>query len=125
LLSGEIINNIIVMGIFNNESHLDRKIANIKKDFENIISEICSEKFDIFHYGAADINPKHLVYWICVDSDNIKHVLSNDTVLNDQLRNVLALHNYPQEAINEVHIGFESQETVVRESNGNWYVHFK
>ena len=34
-------------------------------------------------------------------------------------------HDYPADAQNNVHIGFESQETVDRESDGNWYLHFK
>jgi len=38
---------------------------------------------------------------------------------------LLKKHNYPIYALQFVYIGFESQETVDRESNGNWYHHFK
>lgn len=33
--------------------------------------------------------------------------------------------HYPAESQRFIHIGFESQETVNRESKGNWYHHFK
>ena len=51
--------------------------------------------------------------------------LANDTLLNGQLRALLVKNDYPNEARQFVHIGFESQETVERESAGNWYHHFK
>jgi len=51
--------------------------------------------------------------------------LSNDKSLNDLLRNTLIIAEYPKEALNDVFIGFESQETVKRESGGDWYLHFK
>lgn len=43
----------------------------------------------------------------------------------NSLRNILAVHEYPIEGRPFVHIGFESEETVARESGGNWYYHFK
>ncbi len=43
----------------------------------------------------------------------------------NSLKEVLIKHDYPKEAIDLVHIGIESQETVERESDGNWYNHFK
>lgn len=116
------------MGIFNffqSKNSLKRKITKIKKDIESIISTTCNEKFSVLQYGAYEINPKHLVYWICVDTDKIKNKLSNDKRLNELLRNVLVEAEYPTEAVNDVFIGFESQETVDRESQGDWYLHFK
>jgi hypothetical protein len=116
------------MGLFSflySKDSLKIKIQNIKKDFEIIVSKACSEKFSVLHYGEYKINPKHLVFWITVATDNMKSKLSNDTTLNNELRSVLIQYDYPEEAINDVHIGFESQETVDRESNGDWYLHFK
>jgi hypothetical protein len=79
---------------------IKRKIYDIQNDIINIVKPSCPEKFDVIWYGAYQIDPKNLVYWICVESDEIK----------DQLAK---------------YIGFESQETVDRESNGSWYAHFK
>lgn len=116
------------MGIFDffqPKNSLKRKVIKIKKSIEAIISNACNEKFSVIQYGAYEINPKHLVYWICVDTDEIKDKLSNDKSLNDLLRNTLIIAEYPKEALNDVFIGFESQETVKRESGGDWYLHFK
>lgn len=102
-----------------------RKILDIKKDIEELIRYKSPEKFNVTWYGAYDIDPKHLVYWICIESDQLKEHLKNDFSLNAELRSLLKKHNYPNEAQQFVYIGFESQETVDRESNGNWYHHFK
>jgi hypothetical protein len=76
-------------------------------------------------YGAYDINPKHLAYWICVQTDKMKDELRENIELNNTLRTLLEKHEYPKDSQKAVHIGFESQETVDRESKGNWYHHFK
>lgn len=116
------------MGLFNifqSKNPLKRKIKTIEEEMKKIISMNFDIKFSILHYGAYDIDPKHLVFWICVDTDEIKEQLQNNNKLNQKLRNVLIKNEYPKEAISEVYIGFESQETVDRESNGDWYLHFK
>jgi len=104
---------------------IKRKILDIKADIEILIHQVCSERFFVDWYGAYDINPKHLVYWICVQSDKVKNKLTGNIELTTSLRNLLAKHEYPPESQKFVHIGFESQETVNRESKGNWYYHFK
>ena len=76
-------------------------------------------------YGAYKIDPKNLVFWICVQSDEEKLRLQSDLNLMKTLRQVLSQFDYPANAADKVHIDFESQETVDRESNGNWFIHFK
>ncbi|RBP47244.1 hypothetical protein DES53_10141 [Roseimicrobium gellanilyticum] len=97
----------------------------IEREIEKIASEASKEKVWVTHYGANDIHPRHLVYWICVRSDHEKDRLQRDVLLNTRLRELLTIHNYPVEGREEVHIGFESHETVDRESGGNWWVHWK
>jgi len=104
---------------------IKRNILDIKSDMEKIIQPVCTERFFIDWYGAYDINPKHLVYWICVQSDKVKNKLIANVELMITLRALLEKHQYPAESQKFVHIGFESQETVNRESKGNWYYHFK
>ncbi len=104
---------------------IKRKILNIKNDIEKLIRPICAERFFTDWYGAYDIDPKHLVYWICVQSDKMKNKLSENNELTTTLRELLEKHHYPPESQKFVHIGFESQETIDRESKGNWYYHFK
>ena len=77
-----------------------------------------------YRYGAYEIDPKYLVFWICVKSGAQKIRLASDLKLMEKCNKVLVENDYPEQARNLVHIGFESQETVNRESNGNWFDHF-
>ncbi|OJW15198.1 MAG: hypothetical protein BGO48_13760 [Mucilaginibacter sp. 44-25] len=90
-----------------------------------IMRSYCSEKFSITHYGAYDIHPRHLVFWICVETDQLKQFLTCNSALNSDLSLALIEYDYPAEGIDSVYIGFESQETVDRESGGNWWHHWK
>jgi hypothetical protein len=114
-----------ILKLFYLKNSMRKKILRIKRDMKKIIASICEEKFWIDWYGAYDINPKYLVFWICIETDEIKLKLQSDTILINKLRYLLTKHNYPEKARPFVSIGFESQETVNKESNGNWYQHFK
>ena len=92
---------------------------------KRVLSMNFNIKFSVIYYGAYEINPKYLVFWICVDTDKIKAELERDEELKNKLKNVLIKNEYPIEAIHNVQIGFESKETVNRESKGDWYLHFK
>ena len=106
-------------------SKIEKITLEIKEAMDALIANYAQEKHSITHYGADDIHPRHLVYWICVDSDEEKERLIRDNGLYKELRKLLVTHDYPISGRDEVHIGFESQETVDRESNGNWYHHWK
>jgi len=116
---------INILKIFHSSKSMKRKILDIVSDIKSVILSICSEKFWIDWYGAYDIDPKKLVIWICVESDEVKLKLESNSELNKKLSEILVKHDYPEQAIPFVHIGFESQETVDRVSKGNWYHHFK
>ncbi|WP_131450730.1 hypothetical protein [Flavobacterium subsaxonicum] len=111
--------------ISGSKDSLKGKIEAIKVEMEKTTLLSFSGKVDVMHYGAYEINPKYLVFWICIGADEDKKSLQNNVELNSRLRNLLIEHKYPAEAIGEVYIGFESQETVDRESGGNWWHHFK
>ena len=99
--------------------------AKVEREIKKIVSKRIEEKHWVTHYGANDIHPKHLVYWICVQSDEEKNKLREDKELMKQLRELLTTHNYPEEGRDGVYIDFESQETVDRESDGHWWHHWK
>lgn len=65
------------------------------------------------------------MHWICVKSDDQKNRLEKNRELNGLLRGILEEWDYPAEARSHVGIGFESQETVDRESHGHWWHHWK
>jgi hypothetical protein len=97
----------------------------IEKAIEAKIAAVVKEKHWVTHYGANYIHPKHLVYWICVQSDVEKKRLESDKELYRSLRSLLDEYQYPVEGRDGVYIGFESQETVDRESGGDWWHHWK
>ena len=90
-----------------------------------IASAAVTEEHWVTHYGANDIHPRHLVFWICVESDAERDRLRSDAALMERIRNTLDVVDYPEEGKAGVHFGFESQETVDRESGGNWWHHWK
>jgi hypothetical protein len=104
---------------------LKNKILKIKSDIKKLIAANCHERYRVDWYGAYHIHPKYLVFWICVETDEMKIKLSEMPDLHSQLRDLLISNDYPIDARESVSIGFESQETVDRESNGNSFHHFK
>lgn len=117
------------MEIFNffRKNNLSNKIEMAEREIKQIVQEKLNEKekVKILKYGAYDIEPNYLVIWVTVESDKIKDQLERDGILKKQLRDVLVKVRYPEKSIDKVKIGFESEETVNRESNGDWYLHFK
>jgi hypothetical protein len=107
------------------ERPIEKVTALIELAISDEMAKHTNEKFWVTHYGANHIHPKHLVYWIVVHSDLEKGRLEADTALMQVLRSLLEKYDYPIQGRNGVHIGFESQETVNRESGGNFYYHWK
>ena len=111
--------------LFKPKSPIEKTTLKIEAEIKKLMKPRSQEKVWVTHYGANDIHPRHLVYWICVDTDSEKSRLEADTELMIQLRNLLKQFDYPAEGRDGVMIGFESTETVDRESNGNWWHHWK
>ena len=104
---------------------LESKVEAIERDIAAIVRTVAREELWVARYGVFDIHPRHLVYWICVKTDAEKKRLQSDEVLMQQLRALLVRHEYPSEGRESVHIGFESHETVDRESAGHWWNHWR
>ena len=108
-------------------SHLPLKktVEVIERELTATARAVAREELWVTYYGAFDIHPRHLVYWLCVKTDAEKQRLQTDAMLMKQLREILVQYGYPPEGRESVHIGFESEETVDRESGGNWWHHWK
>jgi len=104
---------------------LKRKILNIINDIKADVKVYCDERFWIDWYGAYEIDPKNLSIWVCVKTDKTKLKLESNTELKTKINQLFIKYDYPTQVRSLVQIGFESQETVDRESHGNWYHHFK
>jgi hypothetical protein len=65
------------------------------------------------------------VVWICVETDTERDRLNADSGLLSEFKNELGRLGYPKPALNAIHIGAESKESVDRESGGNWWMHWK
>jgi len=74
-----------------------------------------------FHFGAVDISPDHLAFWITTATDAERDRLAADTAMQDDFRRVLLRAGYPADAVLKVGFAFESQETVDRVHGGNWW----
>ncbi len=106
-------------------AELEDKINAIEADMERIVKGLTNEAVWTTHYGAFDIDPKHLVYKICLQSDEERRQMANNVILKQQLRDLLDKHDYPKQARSNVYIGFESQEAIDRESGGNPWRHWR
>lgn len=51
--------------------------------------------------------------------------MANNAILNQQLRDLLNKHDYPEQARSNVYIGFDSQEAIDRESGGRPWRHWR
>jgi hypothetical protein len=79
----------------------------------------------VWWFGAYWINPKHLVFVVAVKSDAERNDLRDNASLNASLNGLLSRFRWPEPARSNVIFDIESQETVTRETNGNWWYHYK
>ena len=78
-------------------------------------------KANVFHFGAVDIHPSNLAIWITAPRDRERDRLRAVPGLEESFRATLAAEGYPLDAVPLVHFAYESQETVDRDFNGNWW----
>jgi hypothetical protein len=79
----------------------------------------------IFWIGSYDIDPGNLFFVIGVQTDRERDRLRVDEQFSEQLRQALVTVDWPEAARPHVKFEIESDETVNRDSGGNWWIHYK
>jgi hypothetical protein len=79
----------------------------------------------VFTIGATDIDPRYFAVWVTTDTDAQRDALANDPAFKEALVAVIQAAGYPPEAIPHVAFAFESEETVQREWDGDWWACIK
>lgn len=79
----------------------------------------------IWSFGAYYIDPRHLVFVVGVPTDKDRLSLKSNISFSASMIDLLNTYNWPKEARTDVVFDVESQETVDRESRGNWWHHYK
>ena len=72
-------------------------------------------------YGATELDARHLVVTIDVKTDRERDEIRRDPLLRDRFQQALIDADYPASAAPRVSFNVESQQTVDREHEGNWY----
>jgi hypothetical protein len=100
------------------------KIWRIESALKNLVR---AEGFKpiVWSFGAYYIDPKHLVFVVGVSRDEEKETLKASGSFTASMKGLLETFNWPIEARPSVVFDVESQETVDRENNGNWWYHYK
>jgi hypothetical protein len=79
----------------------------------------------VWSFGAYYIDPRHMVFVVGVPSDKERDSLRSDKDFLGKMKGLLVRVNWPASAREHVAFDIESQETVDRENNGNWWYHYK
>ncbi len=104
---------------------LDKKIYAIETDIQIAVKAFSVEGCWVTHYGATEIDPKYLVYKVCVKSSSEKYKLQQNQQLIESLRTLLVKHHYPSKARAAVTISFDAQDCIDQASQGNAWHHWR
>ena len=101
---------------------LEAILSKVDKGFKREIATR-GMKSTFWAFGAYYLDPQYLSIVIGVDSDDQRDQLKADDTLDPALRKILTDFGWPRPDV--AYFFIESQETVARESDGNWFEHFR
>jgi hypothetical protein len=99
---------------------LSDTISRARQEIQRIARQYCQQA-EVFSFGATDIDPRHLAIWIATQTDEERDQMRATSDLIPTFQRVLIAAGYPSAAVPEVAFEFESQETVDRDYEGNWW----
>jgi hypothetical protein len=71
--------------------------------------------------GMSSIDPQYFCVLINVKTDSEKGQLLQDKELDNKIRQIALNAGYPAESVPLISFSIESQQTVDRDFNGNWF----
>ena len=108
-----------------NPDDLAARIARIEADLKALVRVQTGAEAMVWSHGAHWIHPRHLVFGIGVATDALRDRLRADPTVQQAWRALLDRHGWPAVARNDVAFFVESQQTVDRDSGGNWWYHVR
>lgn len=103
-------------------SRINAAIDRVKLELRTMTTE----KAHVTHFGATDIDPKHLAVWLCVQSDlECERLEKENLEIRQRVHACFRAEDYPEAAVPFIGVGIASQETVTRDYDGNWWYFFK
>jgi hypothetical protein len=106
------------------KSRLQKRIYGVEDRLRTHLEPKRYTKLWIHHFGATYIDPKHLAICIAVGTDEEVENLDLQGVAK-MVHTWLEEEGYPHEAIKHVGVRVDSQETVDRDFEGNWFHCYK
>ncbi len=104
---------------------LEQKISLAVKNMISYLVEQGLEPSDTHHYGAIDIDPKHLALHIIFETTKERNRAEAMPGLIDHCFSLLKQAGYPKGKKQGVLIAFQSKQEINEKANGNWYYYFK
>ncbi len=99
---------------------LIRPIWRARRNVRKLLKPYCASA-KVSSFGMSSIDPQYLFITINVQTDSEKKMLIEMPGLEDSMRHAVVIAGYPLSAVPLIGFSIESQQTVDRDFNGNWF----
>ncbi|MAS92675.1 MAG: hypothetical protein CMO55_05705 [Verrucomicrobiales bacterium] len=103
---------------------ISRAILATQERIRDHLAGLGLENAGVSHFGSVDIDPRYLAICVQVSKDSEAKVANREELLG-LARTWLKEEGYPPEAADQIALRIDSEETVLRDYNGNWYHYYK